>query len=75
VADGTKSIVQQRASNKADNKSNNRILEMNGERKTVSQWSDITGHPIKRICDRIYSGWSDVDALTKPARILNANPK
>lgn len=40
-----------------NNRSNNRILEYNGESHTVSQWSEITGINQRVISQRLYYGW------------------
>lgn len=51
-----------------NNKRNNRLLEFNGEIKTMSQWADITGISLKVIHCRLRRGWSVERALTEPLR-------
>lgn len=56
----------------ANNKTNNRIIEYNGEKKTLSLWADEKG--IKRVTlqKRIFDyGWDIEKALTTPVRGLN----
>lgn len=48
----------------ANNKTNNRILELNGERHTVQEWARIKGVPRERINARLKRGWTVADALT-----------
>lgn len=52
-----------------NNKRNNHFLTMNGERKTISQWAEITGLKSGTIASRVHRGWSDEDALTRPLKI------
>lgn len=49
-----------------NNKRNNKWLEHNGERHTMSEWSKIVGIKQHTIGRRLRLGWSDSDALTKP---------
>lgn len=46
------------------NKSSNRFLEFNGERKTVSEWTRLLGFSKTLIHDRLSRGWSVADTLT-----------
>ena len=48
----------------ANNKSNNRVLEYNGESHTVTEWSRIVGISKKVLSNRVNRGWSTEDALT-----------
>ena len=48
-----------------NNRLNNRLIEFNGDIHTIGEWSEITGIKIATICNRINSGWSICDALTK----------
>ena len=48
-----------------NNRSNNRLIEFNGDIHTIGEWSEITGIKIATICNRINSGWSICDSLTK----------
>jgi len=49
----------------ADNMSRNRYLEYQGERLTVSQWSDKIGIPYNTLIARVRRGWDVERALTK----------
>jgi len=51
------------------NKRNNRNLSLNGETKTMSQWSRETGLKTTTICDRLSCGWTVAEALTIPVKI------
>lgn len=52
-----------------NNKTDNRILALNGETKTLSQWSDITGISATTISARLNKlGWTIEEALTTPVR-------
>ncbi len=51
-----------------NNKRNNTILEFNGVKKTISQWSDFTGIKDCTISERIKRGWSIEKTLTSPIR-------
>ena len=44
----------------------NRFITLNGESKTIAEWSEITGIEESAITKRLKLGWSDHDALTKP---------
>ena len=48
-----------------NNRSNNRILEYEGETHTISQWSEIVGIEQRLISQRLYYGWSVKRALTE----------
>ena len=56
-------IVQQ------NNRSNNRIVEMNGERHTLSEWTRILGLSIVSLNYRIKRGWSYEKISTTPMRV------
>jgi hypothetical protein len=43
----------------------NRILELNGQRKTLAQWSESTGINHKTLSTRLRDGWSVERALTQ----------
>lgn len=47
------------------NKRNNRFIEHNGVRLTLSEWSEKTGQPIGRLFKRIAMGWTIERALYK----------
>jgi len=48
----------------------NQILELNGERKTLLEWSREIGIPYKKLRGRLILGWDDRRTLTTP---FNAN--
>lgn len=48
------------------NRRTNRNITFNNETKCVAEWSELTGIPLNVIYDRLNSGWSNKDALTKP---------
>jgi hypothetical protein len=51
------------------NKRTNLVIEFNGESKTASEWSEVTGIACNVIANRISRyGWSVEKALTEPAR-------
>ena len=53
----------------SNNRTTNRFIEFNGERKTLSQWGETTGINPDTIQARIdYRGWSVEKALTTPVR-------
>lgn len=51
----------------ANNKRNNRIIECNGEKHTLAEWSRITGVNCETISGRIKRGWAIEDALFREA--------
>jgi len=50
------------------NKRNNRLITFKGETKCVAEWAEELGFPEFTIYDRLNSGWTTEDALTKPIR-------
>lgn len=53
----------------ANNKRSNHVLEYNGERHTLTEWSEITGLSVGTIEARLrLLGWSIEKALTTPCR-------
>lgn len=52
----------------ADNKSNSRIFEYNGEARTVSEWSKILDISRDIIWNRIKRGWDIERVFTQPIR-------
>lgn len=62
------------AKQQANNRTNNNIIEFNGEVHTLAQWSEITGIKMATIGARLQKGWSVSDALTiKPLRGANCH--
>lgn len=45
------------------NKRNNHFVTINGETKTISEWSEISGVPPKTLRHRIISNWKEEDLL------------
>lgn len=50
----------------ANNRTNNKILEFNEKKQTLSQWSEELKVPSYVISNRLRLGWSIEDTLTKP---------
>jgi hypothetical protein len=50
------------------NRSDNRILEHDGQELTIAEWSEKTGLSEEVIRYRVSNGWSHEDAITKPVR-------
>lgn len=49
------------ATEQARNRRDNVFIEINGENKTIAEWSEITGVPYGRINQRRSAGWHDED--------------
>lgn len=43
-------------------------VEFKGQRKSVAEWSEITGIPYGTLHSRVYTGWTGERALTQPIR-------
>ena len=57
----------------ANNKQNNRLIEYNGEIKTVAEWANIVNIPYKTLYRRIAGlGWAVERAFTQPVRTSSA---
>lgn len=54
------------AKEQSRNKRNNRLIEINGQAKCMTEWADIFGVTRELVRDRISRGWSIVRALTEP---------
>ena len=54
-----------------NNRSNNRVLEFNGVSHTLGEWFDITGIKLGTIWNRLKSGWSAEDTLTRKPVVGN----
>lgn len=50
-----------------NNRRDNHILELNGEKHTIAEWSEITGINAGTIRSRLKLDWSIEEALTKKA--------
>jgi hypothetical protein len=53
----------------ANNRRNNRYLTLNGETKTLFDWSKELNIPISTLFNRLDRGWSDEDTLTKSRKV------
>lgn len=51
--------------NQSNNKTNNRLIEYNGQVKTLSEWADYFGVRDNLIHDRLKAGYSFEDAIKK----------
>lgn len=58
-----------------NNRTNNRLVEVEGQIKTLQQWSDSTGLNCKTIETRLRKGWSDKRAVTTPVDTRYARNK
>lgn len=47
----------------ASNRRNTIFVEINGERKTISQWAKLAGIPTTTIENRIRSGWTELQLI------------
>ena len=65
-------VIQQ-----ARNRTNNRILELNGESRTVTEWANHLGVPSQRLYNRLHYGWPIERVLTSLnyANVNNEAPK
>lgn len=52
----------------ANNRSSNRIIEVRGLRKTLSQWAGSSGLRRETIQRRLNAGWTSEDAVERPVR-------
>ena len=50
------------------NQRSNRLITFRGETLNVSAWAERLVVPVSRILSRLHRGWSERDALAKPAR-------
>jgi hypothetical protein len=51
-----------------NNMSTNRVLIIDAQEKTMTEWSRIYGVPVGTIWMRLRKGWSPADAVQKPVR-------
>ncbi len=49
----------------ANNRSSARIIEYNGERHSVTEWSKITGISRRLLLNRLWLGWKEQDIFCK----------
>lgn len=50
------------------NRSDNRLLTLRGETKTLAEWVESTGFSLATLQGRVREGWTDERILTEPAR-------
>lgn len=53
----------------ARNRSNNRIIEINGDKKTMTEWCEKLNMSPIMVRMRIHRGWNPIEALTRKARV------
>ena len=51
------------------NKRNNRLLTVNSETRTATEWAKRFGVPYNRVMNRIYRGGYPVDLIFKPTKL------
>ena len=51
------------AKQQARNRSNNVVIEMNGERHCLAEWAELLGEPAAKLRSRYRRGWSDRQVL------------
>lgn len=51
-----------------NNQSRNRLVVIDGEKHSLTEWAEIKGICIGTVRDRLKRGWSEYDSLTKPVR-------
>lgn len=59
-------VVWANSNTQARNKRNTLFLSLNGKRKSLAEWAEITGFKPMTIRKRMVSGWSDEETLTVP---------
>ncbi|AGY48563.1 HNH endonuclease [Bacillus phage Spock] len=55
------------------NRTNNRLMTLNGVTKTITEWSESLGGKHTLVQGRLDLGWSEEDALTKPVTDMKSN--
>jgi len=56
------------ATQQARNRRSNRIIEYNGERKTMAEWASIYGMDIRTLFERLSYGWEISDVFLRPLK-------
>ena len=54
-----------------NNRSNNRILEYNGQKKTITEWAKYCGLSYRNLYYRLNNGYTIEEAIEKPKRKLH----
>lgn len=57
----------------SNNRRTNRVIECNGEKHTLSEWSEIVGVCVGTLWDRLKNGWSTERALFEPVHNNGGN--
>lgn len=52
-----------------NNRTNNRVIEFNGQRKTITQWAEEYGMSYRNLYYRLSNGYTIKDALEKQGRL------
>jgi hypothetical protein len=55
------------------NRSDSRLLTLNGQTKTLAEWVEVTGHSLATLQGRVRMGWTDKQVLTTPPRARESN--
>lgn len=59
-----KNCVWATAKQQCNNRSTNRFIEFQGQRKTLTQWAELLGYSRQKLWQRFRAGWSVEKALT-----------
>lgn len=65
---GTENCRWATQSEQCNNRQKNRYVEVDGRRKTIAEWAQISGLPYGVIRDRLNSGWPPSRAVSQPVR-------
>lgn len=57
----------------ANNKTDNRVVEFNGEKLTISEWASKIGLQYRTVISRLNNGWDIEKALTLPVQKITNN--
>lgn len=58
------------ASEQQNNTSKNRIIEYQGQKRTMAEWSHLTGIAVSTLFNRLNRGWPDEAVIGRPLRRL-----
>lgn len=53
------------------NRSNNRLLSLDDQTATLTEWAEKIGIPFRTLWNRLDRGWSVERALTEPKKVAN----